>query len=139
MSRGHGGYAKLIDYDDTLVIYSYRCYSYNIEDDEYKNNMKKIDGEIYIDRDVFVEPEIRKKIKKMNTGRIRKKEIITRIKKDVPLIELLETEKIRVKNASGTWEKNNLGIDIIAFQIIYEIFDKYQEIGKIPKEISIYY
>ena len=132
MSMGYGGYADLQQYDDTPVVYLYCCY--NVNNDDYKHFMKIEDGELYIERDAFVEPEIHEKIKKTAFGR--KKLVVKRIKNDVPFDELFETGKIKVKNAGGTWRTTEFGIDIMALQILYKIFDEYQETGELPKHIA---
>ncbi len=132
MSMGYCGYADIQAFDDTLVIYSYCCYNLNI--DGYERFRGLDDGELYIERDAFVEPEIHEKIKKTASGR--KKLIIKRVKRDFPFHDFLETGKIKVKNASGTWEMNPSGIDRIALHILLEMFDEYQEAGKLPEHIS---
>lgn len=132
VSIGYGGYAHLVQADETLVIYTCCCYNVNLPD--YKRFMEIEDGELYIDRDAFVEPEIHKKIKKTSSGK--KKKITKRILRDVPLGELFETKKIRVKNASGTWKTMESGIDMMACKILFKMFNEYQEAGKLPDKIG---
>ena len=67
MGIGYGGYADLQQYDDTMVVYMYCCY--NVNNDDYKRFMEIEDGELYIERVAFVEPEIHEKIKKTSSGR----------------------------------------------------------------------
>ena len=132
MSMGYCGYADIQALDDTLVIYSYCCYNLNI--DGYERFRGLDDGELYIERDAFVEPEIHEKIRKTASG---KKVLITkRIRRDVHFEGLFNTGKIKVKNASGTWQTTRSGIDTMALHILYSIFDEYQEIGKLPEHIS---
>ena len=135
MSLGYCGYANLQEADDTLVIYSYCCYNINNEGWERFENAS--DGELYIDRDAFVEPEIHEKPKKAPSGR--NKLVVKRVKRDFPFREYLDKEKIKVKNASGTWKTNSSGIDMIALQILLKMFDEYQEIGKVPEHIGLFY
>lgn len=59
MSMGYSGYADLVQVDDAMAIYSYCCY--NLNNDDYICFANRKDGELYIDRDAFVEPEIHKK------------------------------------------------------------------------------
>ena len=132
MSIGYGGYANLQQADNTMVIYSYCCY--NVNNADYKHFMEIEDGELYIDRDAFVEPEIHEKIKKIASGR--KKVIVKRIKKDAPFGELFEAGKIRVKNASGTWRTTESGIDIMALKILFKLFSEYQKTGGLPEHVS---
>ena len=121
--------------DDTLTVYAYCCY--NINNDDYEYFQKKEDGELYIDRDAFVEPEIHEKMKKTASGR--KKLIVKRIIRDVPFEKLFESGKIQVKNASGTWKTTVSGIDFMALQILFKMFDEYQETGKLPEHIGLFY
>lgn len=134
MSMGHCGYADLQLCDRTMVIYMYCCY--NLNNDNYKRFQSIEDGELYIERDAFVEPEIHEKMKKTPSGR--KKLVTKRIKKDVPLGELFEAGKIKVKNASGTWKTVKSGIDFMAFRLLFKLFNEYQETGKLPEHISWY-
>ena len=133
MSYGYGGYADIVQIEETFVIYKYSCYNFNNND--YKKDMEIKDGEIYIERDAFVEPDIHKKIIKTKSGR--KKTIIKRIKREVDFEELFNSGKIKVENASGTWKVTEAGICIMAQTIIFKIFDKYQEEGEIPLKVAI--
>lgn len=134
MSIGYGGYAHLVGADQNLVIYSYCCYNVNLPD--YKRFMETEDGELYIDRDAFVEPEIHQKTVRTASGR--KKTVIKRIKRDVPFDELFENRKIKVKNASGMWRTAGSGVDIMALKILFKLFNEYQEKGTLPEVISWY-
>ena len=132
MSIGFGGYADLVQADDKLVTYVYCCY--NVNNVDYKQYMKMEDGEIYIERVAFVEPEIHERIKKLPSGR--KKNIVKRIPRSVPIDELLSAGKIRVKNASGTWRTTVSGTDIMALKILFKLFNEYQVSGQLPEHIS---
>lgn len=132
MSMGYGGYADLGQHDGVSVVYLYCCYNVNCGD--YKHFREIQDGVLYIERNAFIEPDIRGKIKK--TAARRKKLIVKRIKKRVPFDELLKDGKIKVKNAGGTWETTEFGIDIMALKILFKIFDEYQETGELPKHIA---
>ena len=134
MSVGYGGYAHLVGADHNLVIYSYCCYNVNRPD--YKHFMETEDGELYIDRDAFVEPEIHEKTVRTASGR--KKTVVKRIKRDVHFDELLENGKIKVKNASGMWQTADSGVDIMALKILIELFNEYQENGGFPEMINWY-
>ena len=129
MSMGYSGYADLQQFDETLVIYLYCCY--NANDADYKRFKEIEDGELYIDRNAFVEPDIHEKIRKTASGK--KKTAVRRIKNKVDFDELFESGKIKVKNASGTWSKTEFGIDIMAVNLLRTIFDEYQQTGELPK------
>ena len=60
MSKGHCCYAHLIANDDTLLLYSYCAYDINRAD--WQEMKKKEDGEIAIDRDSLMEPEVHEKV-----------------------------------------------------------------------------
>ena len=132
MSMGYGGYAHLSVADDTQVIYSYCAYNVNQPNWEYSQHAE--DGELYIDRDAFVEPEIHEKRVRSASGR--KRTVSKRAKRIVPVSDLLSEGKITVKNASGAWNIMEYGIDSMAYRLLGRIFDEYQETGIIPKAIS---
>lgn len=134
MSLGYGGYADIQQSDDTMVIYLYCCY--NVDNDDYKHFQQLEDGELYIDRDAFVEPEIHEKIQKTASGR--KRIINKRVPREIPLENLIDRGKINVLNASGTWQTTYGGIDIIAIKLLIKIFDEYQKTGDIPKRVAFY-
>jgi hypothetical protein len=67
MTIGYGGKAHLKIEDEQLVVYSYGCY--NCNNDDWKKYKNIEDGEIYIERNSFVEPEIHEKLKRMPSGR----------------------------------------------------------------------
>ena len=91
------------------------------------------DGELYIDRDAFMEPEIHERIKKTVSG---KKLVVKRIKREASIGKLMEAGKIKVKNASGTWHTTEDGTDIMAVKILLKIFGEYQETGKLPEHVG---
>ena len=82
------------------------------------------DGEIYINRDVLVEPIIKEKIKKMPSGR--KKLLRKKIIQYVDVVDLYEAGKIKIKNASGTWLTVECGMDYVARTLCSEVFAEYQ-------------
>jgi len=134
MSVGYGGYMYLTAYDDTLLMYTYCCYNVNLKD--YEKYKKMVDGEIVIARDALVEPEIHRKLKRMPSGR--KRMVEKRVRRDVPWEELYAGGKIEVKNASGTWCTDSDGIDIMAWKMLYELFNEYQDTGEIPEQMSFF-
>lgn len=129
MSMGYCAAAHLTAYDEHSLLYTYWCCNLNIEG--YKKYYGLEDGEIFIERSAFVEPEIRLKRRKMPSGKTKFFE--KRIRQDVPLTRLMEQGEITVKNASGTWKTWTDGTDFMAMHIITEIFKEYQETGVIPE------
>ena len=63
MGMGFCGRADLEQEDESIMIYSYCCY--NLNDKNYESFCNIKDGEIYIDRDALVEPDIHVKTKKI--------------------------------------------------------------------------
>lgn len=134
MSMGFGGNMDLVANDSTTLMYSYCCY--NVNNDDYKKYMGLADGEIVISKEALVEPEIHNKLKKMPSGR--KRIIEKRVRRDVPWEDIFGSGKVTVKNASGTWRTDSNGIDIMAFKMLFELFDEYQDSGEIPEHISLF-
>ena len=132
MSIGHCGYADLVLADDVLAIYTYCCF--NLNSGDFERFRRMADGELYIDRDAFVEPEIHEKIIRRPSGR--KVKSVKRILRWVPIEELIADGKIKVKNASGTWQTIESGTDIMAIRILRGIFKEYQETGTVPEHIG---
>lgn len=132
MSMGYGGYMDLVANDSTTLMYTYCCY--NVSNDDYKKYKGLADGEIVILRNALVEPEIHSKLKKMPSGH--KRIVEKRVRQEVPWADLLTSGMIIVKNASGTWCTNSAGIDIMAFKMLFKLFNSYQDTGEIPEHIS---
>lgn len=136
MSIGVGGEAKLYAVDSKEVVYEY-C-GYNLNKQEFINKNKIYDGIISINRKCFVEPEIHTKKKKMPSGR--KKIISKKIIKEVNYLKLIDEKLIEVINCSNCWKtlSDEKSIDIVALQILGQIFTKYQENGEVPLKIGYY-
>lgn len=134
MSIGYGAHAFLIASDDAMLLYNYGCF--DIDDPNYTDAVKTLDGEISIERDALVEPSIHLKIKKMPSGR--KREIVKRVPIEVDYNKLFESGKITVKNAGATWKTLESGVDVMAFKVIFKLFNEYQETGEIPEIITVF-
>lgn len=133
ISLGIGAYAKLVIYDDTTVIYEYG--GYNLNQKEYRNEDRVLDGTITISRSCFAEPEIHERIKKTPSGR--KKTITKRIPISVDYLKMIGEGAIVVENCGNCWHtlsENN--IDDMALRILFLLFQQYQEEGKLPENIS---
>lgn len=65
----------------------------------------------------------------------RKKLVIKQIHNDVNYTVLMEEGKIKIENCSNAWKLYN-GIDFMAFRIVDEIFNEYQDTGAVPEKIS---
>lgn len=113
MSIGIGAHANKILEDEYAVVYEYG--GYNLNESEFRNENHIYDGTISIQKECFMEPEPHEKIKKM-----------------------LEEGLIVVENCSNCWRvsEGRLHIDVMANQILFYVFRKYQEEGKIPDHIS---
>lgn len=132
MSRGIGGNCRIVEEDEHTVIYEYG--GYNLNKPEYENPDYIFDGIITIEKSALIEPEIHTKIKRMQGG---KKELVTkRIPREVPYMELIESGKIEIQNCSNCWRTFSLGKDMIAYYLLFRIFDKYQEDGVLPSTVS---
>ncbi len=133
MSIGIGGRCRKIAEDNDCVIYEYLAY--NLNEPEFKNDTQIFDGMILIDRNCLIEPEIRKKIRRMPSG---KRKIFTKtIVRDVPIYELINSGKIQIENCSHTWKCMPNGVDYIAYRLCDLIFKRYQETGAMPFSFSI--
>ena len=134
MSRGIGAHANKVAEDENTVIYEYGSYNWN--DPKYRNEDHLYDGTISILRDCFAEPEIYEKVKKMPSWR--KRLIVKRIPVDVEYGKMLEDGRIVVENCSNCWQTtaNDLQVDIMACHLLFYIFLRYQEEGKVPESIS---
>ena len=128
MSKGHCGHAHLVANDETLLLYSYCAYDLNRAD--WQEMKKKEDGEIAIDRDSLIEPEVHEKAKRLPSGK--RTTVIKRIEREALYGDLLKAKKIRIQNASGAWVFSESGIDEVALKIVHIIFSEYQKTGNIP-------
>lgn len=129
---GYCGFANKVVEDEKMVIYSYCCY--HIGEDKWQEMKEKWDGEIYISRDAFIEPEIHEKIKRMPSGK--KKLVTKRIPRNVWPKDLINEGKLIVKNASGTWKTDEDGIDFIAGYLVMKLIDEYQLTGSISQHVG---
>ena len=137
MSLGYGGSAKLIEADESMLIYIYSAFNWNIHEESYRKKMDIKDGEIYIDQDTLIEPIIVQKMKRMPSGR--KKIIEKKLIQKVDVQALYRLGKIKIKNASGTWKKDENGIDRISWYLIREMYKEYQETGQIPETVIAFW
>lgn len=137
MSRGFGAFARLALQDENTVVYEYA--PYNLNEPEYRNSEHIYDGLITISKDSLVEPEIHEKLKRMPSGR--KKLIVKRIRRDVDYSALLTAGKITIENSCFCWRligtEENIGM--MALQIIFRIYDHYQDEGTLPEKASLHY
>lgn len=133
MSLGIGAFCKLIAQDESTAIYQYGSYNYN--DERFINEEKNADGTITINKSALIEPEIRNKIKRFPNGK--KKLIIKRIPREIPLSDLLENKLVIVENCLNCWETHENDIDVMASTIIFYIFLEYQEKGQLPESFSV--
>lgn len=132
MSRGIGGNCRIVEEDEYTVIYEYG--GYNLNKPEYRNPDYVFDGLITIDKTALVEPEIHTKIKRTQGGK--KKLVTKRVPREVQYMELIESGEIEIENCSNCWKTFPTGKDMIAYYLIFRIFDKYQKDGHLPSTVS---
>lgn len=133
MSRGIGAYANLVLEDENTVMYEYG--GYNLNELENRNENHIYGGMITISRDCFAEPEIHQKLKKMPSGR--KKLITKRIPVDVDYPQMISDGRIVIENCSNCRHRLlESNIDVMVSHILFYLFRKYQEEGKMPEYIS---
>lgn len=133
MSRGIGAYANLVLEDENTVMYEYG--GYNLNEPENRNENHIYGGMITISRDCFAEPEIHQKLKKMPSGR--KKLITKRIPVDVDYPQMISDGRIVIENCSNCRHRSlESNIDVMVSHILFYLFRKYQEEGKMPEYIS---
>lgn len=130
MSMGYFACCRKIAEDENRVEFEYACC--DIATDDWEQAKETYDGKIIVDKDAFVEPEIREKLKRMPSGR--KKIVIKRIRNDVDFKKLIRYRKIVIKNCRGTWKTRD-DIDIMAIRLVWKMFGEYQDLGKIPEKV----
>ena len=137
MSRGFGGYARIVLQDENTVVYEYA--PFNLNEPESKNSDRVYDGLITISKDSMVEPDIHEKPKLMPSGK--KKLVVKRIRRDVDYGALLKAGKIIVENSKFCWHYLGTEKDIgmMAMHIIFHIYDRYQDEGALPETVSLYF
>lgn len=134
MSLGIGAYARKVLEDENTVIYEYG--GFNLNDPDYRNEDRILDGMITIQRDCFAEPEIHEKLKKMSSGK--KKLVTKRIPVSVDYDQMLEDGRIVVENCSHCWKttETEKKVDVMACHLLFYIFLRYQEEDMIPENMS---
>lgn len=132
MSRGIGGKAELIAHDDTDVVYAYSVY--NLNETAHMDVISILDGEIHLKRDCFTEPEIHNKRVRKPSGK--KVLVEKRIVKIPDYGAMITNGSITIKNASHCFQTSSEGIDIMALHLLYILFQRYQEDGELPTQIS---
>ncbi len=123
--KKYGGCANLLKQTSTDLIYEY-C-AYKKDDGE-----TECDGRIIIDKDSLEPAESR-----VTTRRHlrRPNEIVqNNVPVVIPYIKLFSEKKILIENCSNCWKEKG-GNDFIAVKLVFEIFNGYQETGKVPKEV----
>jgi hypothetical protein len=68
----------------------------------------------------------------------RKKLVTKRIPVSVDYGKMLEDGAVKVDNCRYCWKttEDNLSVDVMAYHILFQLFQVYQEEGKIPEYIS---
>ncbi len=131
--NGEGGSATLIEKDDTKAVFAYGCY--NMKNIDWQKNIGTEDGKITIQLDALIKPIYARKSKRISG-------VKTKIIKGYQPVytngyELLNNNKMKVVNASGTWETPTDGIDIIAIEIASKIASMHYYSGEIPSVVNL--
>lgn len=134
MSLGIGAHANIVLENEHTVIYEYG--GYNLNDPKFRNENRVYDGKIVISKECFVELEIHEKLKRMPSGR--KKLITKRSPVSVDFRKMLEEGFIKIENCSNCWRttEDDLHIDVMVCHLLFYIFLRYQEEGKIPEVMN---
>lgn len=132
MSRGIGGFARMVMQDATSVVYEYA--PYNLNEEQYCNADHIYDGMIAFSKSAIVEPEMHEKVKKCPSGR--KQLIIKRIPRDVDYDAHIKSGLITVENSKYCWHILPCGVGEIAMHLLRRIFIQYQEKGDLPETIG---
>lgn len=131
MSAGYGGNAKLTLLDDDRIVYCYSSFNLNFENgSEYE---KAMDGEITINQKALAKLAYKKTEKWHPSSRLQE-----RMRKDASFFSLYESGEIDIKNASGTWKKNENGIDTAALRLLDRIEDSYRKNETMPEKVAFF-
>ena len=129
MSAGYGAACKKETEDSLYVLYKY--YSYDLNEDRFKNPEKKYDGMILIKKAVLVKPEIRSKIKRLPSGK--KISAERKLFVEIDLSEMIAKGNIEISNSSYASQFAHNGVDMMAIRLCRKLFREYQEIGTLPE------
>jgi hypothetical protein len=133
MSLGFLGYAKIENENNEYAIYVYSGENWNDEKSK-SGDALLFDGKIQIKKSSLEEPEIHQKLKKMPNHR---KKIVTKRITHIPNIQ----QKINEGDVQILQPCKNefcrYGNDcFLAYKLLCQIFEKYQETGKLPKDVQ---
>jgi len=129
MSLGYCACAKIVFENGNFILYAYSGENWN-EPTSNSGDKDLYDGEILINKDALVEPEIHKKFKNTQSGKkhLHEKRIIV----PVNVSELINSGKIKIlKTCKNEFSQNSCEY-YLAQRIIKKIFVAYQEKGKLP-------
>ncbi|MBE6016327.1 MAG: hypothetical protein E7233_01785 [Lachnospiraceae bacterium] len=128
MSKGYGCRANLISTGKYKIIYAYSCY--NVNSDNWKEHYSELDGEICILMSAY------DSLTYHNTEHWNPSEKLSHtIRKDVSFCDLLRDNQITIKNASGAWQLDENGTDIMAIRLLGRIEEQCKK-GNIPEKVS---
>lgn len=132
MSMGYGARATLVLEDAETAIYTYGGFNWDIPSCE---NPDLQDGLLTIPRDRLPEPEIHARWRRMPSGK--KRWVEKRVPVTVDVCGMIREGRIVVEDCSYCWVRLEEagGADAMACHVLWEIFEKYQEAGALPKEV----
>ncbi len=132
MSRGYGGFAKLISQDDKCVTYAYGGYDWSIP--ECSNPNYERDGIITIDKSCFVEPKITKSIELQPDG----SEKVIYKREPVRVDFGPDVDAGRITGTLSKYDLNSPKPNRTITILLIHIFKEYQEQGDYPKDTCFF-
>lgn len=132
MSRGYAGFCRIEAEDKQTAIYSYRGENWNLPKD-VSAKLEAEEGMFTVDKSCFIEPEVRRRIKKV---RGKKKLVEKVIPVSVDVDALIEDGSISIDQLCGLDKRLKDKGDSLPYYIwmlLDCLFDRYQEEGEVPK------
>lgn len=130
MTPGYAGHARLEAEDDEIAICSYTGEDWSAQDESARHALECDPGQFTISKSCLIEPEIRRKVKKLNG---RKKLIEKTIVRDPDLADLIRSGDILVDKLCAVDSKASGYDPHIYARLIRLIFRSYQTNGRLPE------
>jgi ribosomal protein S17 len=132
MSLGYVGCARLAVEDDEYAIYEYSGENWN-DGKSVNGDAMLFDGEIQIKKSSLEEPDIHEKIHKMPNHK--KNLVRKRITHVVDIQQKIDQgEIVIIRECKNEFRHYSTGKRYLATRLLHQIFDEYQETGKLPQK-----